>query len=683
MQVRSTLIVVGCVVAIVLPQPARAALPQPTVKWSKKLEPRITGSPIAYPTARPDSVILADGGRVVRLDGRGRVIFQKSFGPEASRGGIFEPATADLDGDGKEEIIVGHKAGIVCAMTADSGRILWQYDLGASLDSWEMAIPADLGGGHPKILASNKDGWIVCLNHQGRLVWRSRVESSRVSTPSVGDINGDGRPEIVYGTDTRHLIALDTTGRMLWDTFRPPYFLDRTMPLLADLNGDGRAEIYSLSSMIGNGTGVISLNGADGSVRWTGPTYQKAYAGRAILPFRDGTRGVLVCDKGNNLCVYQADGKQRWHTRIDGRGIWTAPAIADIDGDGFPEIITGVRDGGWSVLDNEGKLLGTYDEHGGHFGSNLVADIDGDGVLEVVNVANNGTVTAYTFGGPAKPGAVVSGDWRGPAYPLRQGKAKSEPADRPPAMIFIEKLPDLRYGDNLLHLSFPKCPARAVVELATTAPDGVREIHGFRVKADATSVDVTVPVTVAGRYGLAIRLLDFDRHTVLGEQTISQEVPYPIAGYRLAFNSAKQFLDATIERLARSTKLTEARPLAVSLARLRPLAVSLARLDAEVYAACDLLQVRIERADKLTTAGRDSLARDAAAFLCEVNRIKSLAALIEREVTDGRTATFVLWQDANPWDNRNPLDELPRDCRPATIHAWAFGNETESVCVNA
>ncbi len=674
MQIRITFILVGCFVANLLPQDARAGLPQPKVKWSVKLDPAISGSPIAYPSARPDGIVLADGGQVVRLDGHGRVVFQKSFGPAAGRGGIFEPATADLDGDGKEELIVGHKAGIVCAMTADTGRILWQYDLGGPLDSWEMATAADLDGDRrPEILAATNDGWVVCLNHRGRLRWRSRLDSCQVSTPSVGDINNDGRPEIVYGTATRHLIALDATGRMVWDTFQPPYYLGRTMPLLADLDGDGKAEVYSLSSMIGNGTGAVSLNGADGSLRWLAPTYQKAYAGRAILPFRDGTRGVLVCDKGNNLCAYQADGRQRWHTRIEGRGIWTAPVIADLDGDGFPEIVTSVRGGGWSMLSNEGKLLGTYDAQGNHFGGSLVADIDGDGLLEVVNVANNGTVTAYTFGGPARPGAIISGDWRGPAYPLRAKVSRPKTATEPPATIFAEKLPDLRYGDNAFRAHFGRCPGHAVVEVATAPPDGAREIRGVRVGPGATAAEVTVPVTVAGRYEISIRLLDLDHHIVLGQQRLSQEVSDPTAGYQAISRAAEKFLHEIIERSARSK----------SAGHSQQWIVSLARLNAELQAECDLLGERIHAAGKLTVAARDALAGDSAAFLTRVQRARSLAALIEKEVNAGRTPGFVLWQDANPWDNRNPLDELPHDARPAVIHTWAFGNEIESVCVNA
>lgn len=402
------------------------ALPDPAVEWAVET-PKLSGSVTGYPAANPNSVVVSAGGRTARISGTGEVIFSVEFGPEASRGGVLDPAVADLDGDGTDEIITGHNDGLIVALDGADGRVIWEYDLGTGLATWRMPVAADLDGdGTVEVLAGNMDGWMTCLNHNGTLRWRSRIEDYRLSTPAVGDINNDGRLEVVYGTSTRHVIALDADGRLLWDRFHPPLHMGRTKPLIADLDGDGAAEIALTSSMIAPVTGVLCLNGADGTVKWEGPTWHKAYHSVALGRFGDGSPALLVGDKGDNVGAYSGDGILHWRTQVSGRGIWTPLVQADIDGDGAHEIVFTVRDNSldgkgnaWYVLNTEGDVLGAY-PGGRGFGSPMVADVDGDGVLEVVVSFADGQLVCYTFGGPARDDAVIAGDSTGtPRYTRR------------------------------------------------------------------------------------------------------------------------------------------------------------------------------------------------------------------------------------------------------------------------
>ncbi|RME56572.1 MAG: VCBS repeat-containing protein, partial [Deltaproteobacteria bacterium] len=87
------------------------------------------------------------------------------------------------------------------------------------------------------------------------------------------------------------------------------------------------------------------------------------------------------------------------------------PAIADLDGDGFPEIVAGssgyllhawnvrgVEPAGWPKFTG-GWLLG----------SPAVGDVDGDGRLEVVAVTMEGNLYLWDTPGPATTGAVSWG----------------------------------------------------------------------------------------------------------------------------------------------------------------------------------------------------------------------------------------------------------------------------------
>ena len=644
--------------------PVAAELQEPEQEWTVNLDEGLRASLVAYPSGEPDSVVVGTGGRVVRIDGTGQIVFDVVFGPEDRRGDIYDASVADLNGDGVDEIIGGHNAGLVAAFDGVTGEQLWEYDLGTPLATWRMATPADLDGdGTCEVLAANMDGWLTCLSHKGKLLWRSKLTEYRLSTPSVGDIDNDGAPEIVYGSATRHLVALDAQGQVEWDAFLPPHHLGRTAPLIADTDGDGRAEIHSMSSMIKLDTGFVCVNGGDGSLKWEGATWHKAYGGRSLIRFSDGTTGVLACDKGNNLCAYDPEGALRWRTRIGGRGIWTPPVVADLDGDGAHEIAVGSRDYGWTVLNVDGEVLGVYSS-GGYYGGGVVADIDRDGILELVFTTQGGDVTAYSFGGPARPGAVVMGDWRGPRYPMRNGSGEEKAA---PQVVLIADLPEACYGDNPLRVALPEEGGRLGLEVATTFPDDTRQIQVFYPEEGKSEVDAVWPVSLCGRYHVGLRLLDLGRGAVLGEQHLKAKV----RSVTEAIEAGKDEAIATLQSVAQ--RLHEDAPDTL---------VTLMRRAAELQAKYTLLSREIEHAPALGVPDRDAIGDKVRQFQTFLDQSVKLAALIESEVSASRRAAFVMWQDDNPWDNLDPLATIPARGGDLAVDAWAFGNETESVAVN-
>ncbi len=685
-------VLLGSLLVLAIPHPA-TALPAATEEWETTIESPVDFgvSPIAYPSNAPDSVLVAVGGRIVRISGQGEVILDRQLSEEVEGGGIFDPVPADLDGDGIEEIIAGAKTGYVCALKPD-GTILWQYDLDSPLDTWEMANAADLDGdGRAEVLACNLYGWIVCLDGEGVLRWRSKVEAYRPSTPAIGDIDNDGQPELVYGTATRHLIALKANGTLLWDSHQPPFHLGRTRPRIADLDGDGNAEIYSMSSMIASDTGLICLNGSDGSRKWTGVTVHKAYNGCNVVQFDDGIRGILAADKAGSVAAYAADGAFRWRTRLDGGGIWAPPSVADLDGDGKFEIVCAVRDASrdgksnaWYVLNTEGQILAGYTHYRG-YGAPLVADIDRDGVLEVVVTSKEGHVKAYSFGGPATEGAVVASVWSLPAYPLRSSKpTEAGTSSTPKNAEFVQALPEARFGRNLVrvaNLPVVEAPSSTKtlglgIEVATTFPDGTRQIEVFKTSPGARESEIAWPVWMAGAYKVDMRALAlwngvaYDTgQGALARQTLTAEVADVTTVLTAAKDIALEALDESKDLVAQ-TSTPEA-------------TVVLARRQAELEAALAVLKARAAAVDTMAPADRDALAQYVDDFFRLLEQTRRFAGLVAAETSAGRVPTFALWQDANPWDNVDPLDTLPTAAAPCVIEAWAFGNEIESVCVNA
>ena len=664
-----------CAVSLLIPLIHAEAFPEPVLDWELKLETSLNASPIAYPGQTPNSVVLGSGGRVIRISGSGEVLYDISFGPAGSRGDIYDAGATDLDGDGTEELIVGHNAGFVYAMKAENGEILWEYDLGSPLATWRMATPGDLDGdGLLEVVATDMDGWVTCLDHKGSLRWRSKVEEYRLSTPAIGDINNDGQPEIVYGSATRHIVALDRDGHLLWDSFQPPLQLGRTSSLIADLDEDGNAEVYGMSSMISPNTGLVSLNGVDGSLRWVGETLHKAYGGRNVVKFSNGSLGILACDKANNVSAFQADGTLRWQTQVGGRGIWTAPAVADLDGDGDHEIVVTVRDRprdgsgtSWYVLSCEGEILGAYAHGSGQFGGALVADIDGDRTLEVVLASQSGEVSAFSFGGVVRDDAVISSSWRGPAYPARKPGVSPQPIPQVPELPPIKSIGG-RFGENEMSVKLPDSDGPLAVEVETTDPNGIRQIQLFRAIPGSDRVDVAWPVSVSGEYRVEFRFIDLEENQTLGIQPLITRTEDPME----SIEKAKDAAIATIEK-----------EISQVVERVPEMIISLTKSVAEIEARYSILRRRIQVTAATQVAELSDAFQQSKEFLAFLRQSENLLSLASTAAEKGKTPSFALWQDENPWDNKDPLESLPKEAEPLAISAWAFGNEVESVCVNA
>jgi len=662
------------------------ALPHPVEEWSIELGGDLAVSATPYPSASPDSVIIAAGGRMVRVDGTGKIIARFEFGPEEGRGRETMAPPAELDGDPDEELVLTHRVGILFGFDVATKTILWETDLGDSFGQYTFARAGDVDGdGLDEVVATTMSGLTTCLDSNGKILWRTRVHtvnkclSSELSTPAIGDVNSDGHAEIVYGTATHHLIALDRHGRLLWDSVVPPHQMNRTPVLIADADQDGRAEVYSMSSMVSPGKGLACVNGKDGKPLWTGLTVGKAYLGLKPVRFSDGSHGILACDKGGNIHAHRADGSLAWHTRVSGRGVYSPPAVADLDGDGRAEIVATIRatsldgkEANWYVLDADtGKLLGGY-HHGNGHPAPVVCDIDRDGVLEVLIMSDwsqKGRLTAFSFGGPATKDAVYVGAWYEPRYPA-QIKPATPPrsVETPELQLFPAEPPRLRFGNNVIDVRLPRpADSRQIVELECIHPDGIRRIEARSADKGAQTLALTLSVSRSGKHALTLRLRDAETGKTLGEQKRTVEV------------------DDVVDEIAKARSATTA---ALRAARAQFVAEGLesatfmAQLIGEVDSAFELLAARIAKAAELSPGELEKLLVDTDAYMILLDRRRALGTLTLAEVKAERRPSFIMWQDTDPWDNLDPLDDLPGRGGPLTIDAWAFGKEIESLCAN-
>jgi hypothetical protein len=312
------------------------------------------------------------------------------------KGELTSPVTADINGDGKAEILVGSTDSNVYALNSEA-KELWRFSAGGATGT--PAVFDLLCDNTTQILFASKDGKVYALDSNGSLLWSYQTNGSISSTPMAVNVNYLPELEVVASSDDKNLYILDAQGNKIRSHVIADSFLSTVC--IGDVNLDGKPDYFmgafnnKMDSLISPQNRRLAFD-TGGSV--TTPVYVPGGIDgrpRVIISSGDGRVYSLkyeeytkIPDGGHEIVNYSSLTKE-WQYNLSGE-VSSSPAVSDLNGDGFSEVIIGTNSKVLYILDPLGKLLEKHSINGKILSSPVTADLDGDGFPEILMGSSDG-----------------------------------------------------------------------------------------------------------------------------------------------------------------------------------------------------------------------------------------------------------------------------------------------------
>ncbi|MBI3027437.1 S8 family serine peptidase [Candidatus Woesearchaeota archaeon] len=242
-----------------------------------------------------------------------------------------------------------------------NNKQIWNFSSAPSTDFWDEVAIAEIDnnvsdGQEIIVTTSNADftdGRVYALDGDTNNVLWTFNDPNASEHPSVDDADGDGIKEVVFGSKDLFLYSISSKNGSLNWKYRMNNHVKADSPhgnTIADINNDGGKEI------------IFGEIGEDGT-----------FNGRTVS--------------------LKANGSLFWNSSTTAvQGFQSVPAIADLNGDGFPEVIMTAGDGVYVYNGTNGVEL-CRKHMANVYASAVIADLDNDNDYEIIIGTSKNTVS--------------------------------------------------------------------------------------------------------------------------------------------------------------------------------------------------------------------------------------------------------------------------------------------------
>ncbi len=341
----------------------------------------------------------------------------KKFAEYASSG---QPSVADVDGDGKLELIIGEASPttdpVVQALRPGrTPELLWKVTLapgphtylpfgkpvffqtGHFLGDTGFDIYAYIGTPYVRSLVLNgRNGDIVW--EKSKLPGIERYYAPTVNLCAVWDVNGDGKDDLVFTCPDYYCVASGPTGEPLVGPDFPPKIFNQPSQGL-----------YTATVILPNDKVEATVCLVDGhyfQAAMTAHAAPKWYRLPVVGQMHAGAEGFLQTENGTWLmgfgrqngmfaCVDVESGKLMWEFPIGGTA--SGVSACDVNGDGKLEFVFGTSHGDlYAVADAGDKARVVWKTKlAAGVGTPVLADVDNDGFSEIIATLGDGTLCVF------------------------------------------------------------------------------------------------------------------------------------------------------------------------------------------------------------------------------------------------------------------------------------------------
>ena len=293
------------------------------------------------------------------------------------------PVVVDFDNDGSLDVLIGDYEGLVHRYNSDGSEVTdatFPYDTGNQI--WGSPAVADLDNdGNIDMAITSKSKYLYLFDQYG-LKAEYFADSYLMGSPAIGQLDDDEDLEVViggYSSSGKKIYAINADGT---DVSGFPIDVGEKMikgVALYDFNGNGKDDI-----VFGSDSDNISLLLDDGTLSWSYTTGDKIQSAPSII---NTGNEILVCagSKDDNFYCLTENGDLKF-SYPTGNNIYTSPSAVELNGS--TAIFFGSDDGNIYAVDVNGNNLPGWPQQtdGNIVGSIAFSDMDNDGLCDWIDL---------------------------------------------------------------------------------------------------------------------------------------------------------------------------------------------------------------------------------------------------------------------------------------------------------